>query len=88
MLAQEIKAITALHTSPVLVYLSQQKNGEARYMEIQRAVNIKPVPLSRALKSIVKVGLTTRHEEKLCVTYRLTDRGQKAATHLHALTKL
>ena len=59
------------------------------YIEVQRATNAKPVPLARALKSLVINDLAKREEiAGGRVNYSLTLRGRKALKFAQEIIKL
>lgn len=59
------------------------------YIEIQRSTNAKPVPLARALKSLVLNNLAKREEiAGGRVNYSLTARGRKALKFAEEIVKL
>jgi DNA-binding HxlR family transcriptional regulator len=59
------------------------------YIEIQRATNAKPVPLARALKSLVLNELAKREEiAGGRVNYTLTARGRKALKFAQEIVKI
>lgn len=59
------------------------------YIEIQRATNAKPVPLARALKSLVINSLAKRDEVAGGrVNYTLTIKGRKALKFAEEIIKL
>jgi DNA-binding HxlR family transcriptional regulator len=59
------------------------------YIEVQRATNAKPVPLARALKSLVLNGLSKREEiAGGRVNYSLTQKGRKALKFAEEIIKL
>ena len=81
-----LRAVSRKFVLPVMVALGEKTLS---YVEVQRATDAKPVPLARALKSLVKTELAKRAESAGGrVSYSLTVRGKKALKSALDLTKI
>lgn len=81
-----LRAVSRKFVLPVMAALGEKTLS---YVEVQRATDAKPVPLARALKSLVKTDLAKRTEGAGGrVSYALTARGKKALKSAIELTKI
>ncbi len=71
--------------------LDSLRHGEVRFCELQRRLdNVNPVTLTTKLKKLEAANLVVRSEEtldKLSVTYRLSELGQKTLPIIKAIDK-
>jgi DNA-binding HxlR family transcriptional regulator len=84
-----MEAIKILGDYWTLRIIDRLGEGEIRFCDLQRAVdNCNPVTLTNRLKKLEETGLVSRiadPDEKNCVTYKLTGRGQDALPVIAAI---
>jgi DNA-binding HxlR family transcriptional regulator len=81
-----LRAVSKKFVLPVMAALGEKTLS---YVEVQRATDAKPVPLARALKSLVITELAKRVEGAGGrVSYSLTARGKKALKSALELTRI
>lgn len=81
-----LRVIARKFVLQVMIAIGDKTMG---YIEVQRATNAKPVPLARALKSLVTNDLAKREETAGGrVNYSLTARGRKALKFAQEIVKL
>lgn len=81
-----LRVIARKFVLQVMIAIGDKTMG---YIEVQRATNAKPVPLARALKSLVTNDLAKREETAGGrVNYSLTPRGRKALKFAQEIIKL
>lgn len=81
-----LRVVARKFVLPVMAAIGDKTMG---YIEIQRATNAKPVPLARALKSLVINDLAKREEiAGGRVNYTLSVRGKKALKFAQEIVKI
>ena len=69
-----MKKLSSKYTLQILELLVAKKT--LRYTDISEATKLKPVPLTRALKVLMSIGLITQNKTKLSTVYTITQKAK------------